>query len=102
MGRAEIKRLNPQVVYAADPAVAADVTTALPGVKVVTDPANLPHTSAPKSLSGLTVFVPAFDQPVPRPISPPPPRWTRTTRRTPPTSGAIAERGRLPWPPALG
>jgi hypothetical protein len=69
---AEIKRLNPQVVYAADPAVAADVTAALPGVKVVTDPANLPHTSAPKPDSDLTVFVPAFDQPVPTNISPTP------------------------------
>jgi hypothetical protein len=69
---AEIKRLSPQVVYAADPTVAADVATALPGVKVVTDPANLPHTSAPKALSGLTVFVPAFDTPVPDKTSPTP------------------------------
>jgi hypothetical protein len=64
--------LSPQVVYAADPTVAADVATALPGVKVVTDPANLPHTSAPKALSGLTVFVPAFDTPVPDKTSPTP------------------------------
>jgi hypothetical protein len=69
---AEIRRLNPQVVYAADPVVAADVTTALPAVKVVTDAAKLPHTSAPKPLSGLTVFVPAFDRTVPTKVSPTP------------------------------
>jgi hypothetical protein len=43
---------------AADPAVAADLTAALPEVHVVTDPAALPRSRPGTALEGLTVFVP--------------------------------------------
>jgi hypothetical protein len=56
---AEILRLNPRAVLAANSDVAADLRAALPGVKVVENPADLPKTSTPSGLSGLSVLIPA-------------------------------------------
>jgi hypothetical protein len=55
---AEITRLKPAAVLATTPEVAADLRAALPDVKVVENPADLPRTSMPAPLSGLAVLVP--------------------------------------------
>src|SRR5262249_37660134 len=59
---AEIRRLNPQAVLATSPHVASDVRAALPGVKVVETGSELPKTSTPAGLAGLSVLVPADDE----------------------------------------
>jgi len=53
----EIRRLHPQVVLATDPAVAADLASAVPGVRVVDSVDALPQAKPGKALSELTVFV---------------------------------------------
>ena len=56
---AEIKRLNPKAVLAASPDVAGMLRAALPDVKVVENASELPETSTPDGLSGLSVLLPA-------------------------------------------
>jgi hypothetical protein len=53
----EIRRLHPQAVLATDPAVAADLASAVPGVRVVDSVDALPQAQPGKALDGLTVFV---------------------------------------------
>ena len=55
---AEIKRLEPESVLATDPAVAAALRDGVPGLKVVENASDLPETSAPDALSGLSVLLP--------------------------------------------
>jgi hypothetical protein len=58
--RAQIRALDPHVVLAVG--VAADALTAqLPGIRVVTNPAMLPATSAPPSAGHVALLVPAGD-----------------------------------------
>lgn len=58
---AEISRLQPKAILVLDAGVAEDVRAALPAAKVVDAAGELPSTSTPAPLSGLTVLVPNDD-----------------------------------------